>query len=247
MSIRKPILADHRRAKSRLITPFNDAFGPLREVSWVNTIIPELLWIALVQERFGLRRGIEIITAFTRDVRASQADRAGTVWAAAGKFDALPRDQLLILLESKGRMYAIDLRAALLPLAAWYPAHPLNSIFEFPEPTSSRAEFNSMKAIISSLFDRSSKVATMTQATAIWLAFDAGRLKVAPHLALAQFPKIQDYPETELSQRIAALIRAALNGFFGETGFMASGSTWPTMFWNQGLKIEPCEVDDAYS
>jgi hypothetical protein len=241
MSTRKPVLADHRRVKSRLVTPFNDAFGSLHEVSWVNTMIPELLWIALVQEQFGPHRGVEIITAFTRDVRASQADRASTIWAAAGKFDAIPRDELLILMETKGGGYAADLCAALRPLAAWYPAHPLNTIYEPPEPVSSRADLDHLKAVVAGLFDRSSWAATMTQATAIWLAFDAERLTVAPSLALAQFPKIQDYPKSELSQKIAASIRAALNSFFGETGLMASGSTWPVTFWNQGLKLEPCE------
>ncbi len=246
MSTRKPVLTDHRRIKSRLVTPFNDAFGPLHEVSWVNMMIPELLWIALVQEQFGPHRGVEIITAFTRDVRASQADRAGTVWAAAGKFDAIPRDELLILIETKGGAYAADLRAALRPLAAWYPAHPLNAIFELPQPVSARADLDHVKAIVAGLFDRSSWAATMTQATAIWLAFDAERLQVASGLALAQFPRIQDYPETELSQRIAASIRSALNLFFGEAGLMASESTWPVTFWNQGLKLDPCEVDDGH-
>ena len=247
MSTRKPVLADHRRVKSRFVTPFNDAFGPLREVSWINTMIPELLWIALVQEQCGPHRGVEIITAFTRDVRASRADRADTIWAAAGKFDAIPPGELQSLTRAKGGTYAYDLRAALRPLAVLYPTHPLNSIFNPAELLPEPADLKYVKAIVAELFDRSSRAATMTQATAVWLAFDAERLKVAPDLAIAQFPKIQDYPNTELSQKIAASIRAGLNQFFSETGLMASGSTWPVAFWNRGLKLEPCEVDDGHA
>jgi len=81
----------------------------------------------------------------------------------------------------------------------------------------------------------------MAQATAVWLAFDCGRLKFSTGLALAEFPKIQDYPDTELSQRIAASIRSSLNQFFGELDMMASGSAWPVAFWNRGLELEPCE------
>ncbi len=44
---RPPVLGDHKRVKSKLVTPFNDAFGPMREVSWINVMIPELLWIGL--------------------------------------------------------------------------------------------------------------------------------------------------------------------------------------------------------
>lgn len=46
---RTPLLGEHKRIKSKLVTPFNDAFGSMREVSWINMMIPELRWIALVQ------------------------------------------------------------------------------------------------------------------------------------------------------------------------------------------------------
>lgn len=81
----------------------------------------------------------------------------------------------------------------------------------------------------------------LVQATAIWIAFDAGMLKVAPHLALAEFPKIQDYPSTERSKEVASSIRATLNQMFGDTKWMASGTNWPAAFWNRGIEIEPCE------
>jgi hypothetical protein len=75
----------------------------------------------------------------------------------------------------------------------------------------------------------------MVQATAIWLAFDAGIL------SLARFPEIEHYPETELSQKIGASIRDGLNMFFGSQ-IHYSDATWPDHFWNRGLAIEPCEV-----
>src|SRR3546814_8711781 len=82
---RTPVLSDHKRVKSKLVTPFNEAFGPMREVSWINTMIPALLWIALIQGAWGPRRGVEVITAFTRDVRASDPARDRTIWAATDR------------------------------------------------------------------------------------------------------------------------------------------------------------------
>src|SRR3546814_14980116 len=58
-----------------------------------------------------------------------------------------------------------------------------------------------LKALVGELFDRASISAIMVQATATWLAFDADRLKVSAGLALADFPRIEDYPATEQSQR----------------------------------------------
>jgi len=208
-------------------------------------MIPELLWIALVQDKFGIRRGVEIITEFTHDVRASHSDRANTVWAAAGKFEVIPRDELRHLVDAKATAYGNDLRAALQPLATWYPEHPLNSIFGPKQIPAAHADLAQVRAIVAEYFDRSSYAATMTQATAIWLVFDADRLKVAAHSSLAQFPSIEEYPETELSRTVAASIRATLNVLFGfgEAAMLTSGSKWPVAFWNQGLKLEPCEFN----
>lgn len=238
-----PVLGDHRRVKSKLVTPFNDAFGQLREVSWINTMIPELLWIALVQEAWGPHRGVEIITAFTRDVRKSDLKRDQTIWAAAGKFTALPKGVLSEII--KGRPYRADLCAPLAPLYVHYPDHPLHELIpSTPEVTWTR-DLGGLKALVGELFDRSSTNAIMVQATATWLAFDAGRLKVSAGLALADFPQIEDYPNTEQSQRIAASIRATLNQMFSEANLMASGTEWPIAFWNRGLKLEPCEDWDG--
>jgi hypothetical protein len=245
MTARTRVLGDHKRVKSRLVTPFNAMFGPTRDVSWINMMIPELLWIAQLHGTLGDRRAVEIVTAFSRDLRAISANHDRTIWAAAGKFAELPPTLLPVLLDEKGASYADELRAALAPLAAWYPAHPLNALFDGKPPVAEPLLLAQLKAIVSDLFDRSSRAATMVQATALWLAFDADRLKVAADLALAQFPRIEDYPETELSQRIAASIRASLNQMFGETDLMASRSDWPIAFWNRGLVLEPCEFDDG--
>ena len=241
MGTRKPILADHRKVKSKLVAPFNDAFGPMREVSWINTMVPELLWIALVHEKHGSRRGVEIITAFTRDVRASDPARQGVIWAAAGKYASIPNAELQVIVQQRGAAYADELWAPLAPLASWYPTHPLNALFPNNIPSACPEGLAHLKAIVTGLFDRSARNSMLVQATAIWIAFDAARLKVAPHLALAEFPKIEEYPNTERSKQVAGSIRATLNQMFGDTKWMASGTDWPTAFWNRGLEIGPCE------
>jgi hypothetical protein len=236
---RKPVLSDHKRVKSRLVTPFNDTFGPMHEVSWVNMMIPELLWIALVQQAWGPRRGVEIITAFTRDVRASDPKRDRTIWAAAGKFATLPEGVLTGIVE--GRPYRDGLCAPLASLHAHYPDHPMRELVSAVTGPPSSQDLGTLKKLVGELFDRASTSATMVQATATWLAFDAERLKVSAGLALADFPRIEDYPKTDQSQRIAASIRATLNQMFGELDLMASGTNWPIAFWNRGLELEPCE------
>jgi hypothetical protein len=213
MSPQKPIFGDHKRIKSKLVTPFNDQLGPMREVSWINTMIPELLWIALLQNAYGPHRCVEILTAFTRDLRGSSPERADTVWAAAGKFSIVPTAELQTLANENEAKYGRELRVALRPIAALYPTHPLNNIFLFEDLTPKPHDIELVKKVIVEMYDRSSWGATMIQAHAVWLAFDLGRLVVSPDVSLARFPEIDQYPHTDLSQRIAGAIRASLNQF----------------------------------
>ncbi len=207
MSGRTAVLGDHKRVKSKLITPFNDLLGPMREVSWVNTMIPELLWIALLHDSYGDHRAVEIVTAFTRTIRAHSPDLSDTDWATAGKFADVPHEMLQPILSKLDTDCAEELRVALTPLAAWYPTHPLNAIYGAGLPAAEPRMLDRLKRIVANLYDRSQRDTIMVQATAIWIAFDSGRLKVSSDLALASFPRIEDYPATELSQRIGASSR----------------------------------------
>ncbi len=85
----------------------------------------------------------------------------------------------------------------------------------------------------------------MVQATVVWLAFDAGLLKVHEGLALAQFPKIEEYPNTEISKKVGASIRGTLNMLFGKDHLLSNAGKWSRYFWNRGLALAPCEVSDG--
>src|ERR1700754_53831 len=85
----KKILADHKRKGKILTPPFNHLFGPLQEVSWIKTILPELLWIALMHDAHGDHRAVEIVTAFSRIVRAIRPDSTEKWFAPTSHFALL--------------------------------------------------------------------------------------------------------------------------------------------------------------
>lgn len=95
------------------------------------------------------------------------------------------------------------------PLIALYPECPLGPIFA---PTPAAAPENALRrmtSLVSSLFHRADRDPMMVQATVVWLAFDAGALKVRKGLSLAQLPEIEHYPDTELSKRVGGAIRSS--------------------------------------
>jgi hypothetical protein len=81
MSKKKPVLGDHKKQGKVLIPPFTYLVGPLQDVSWISTMIPELCWIALIHEKHGSRHAVELLTTFTRMVRET-APATSHTWLA---------------------------------------------------------------------------------------------------------------------------------------------------------------------
>jgi hypothetical protein len=244
MKDRRRVLLDHKQRGKILIPPFTHMLGSVGEVSWIKTILPELLWIALIHKSHGDRRAVEIITLFSRSVRAIKPDSARKWFAATTDYTSLsPADYEQLRLALQEQKMLADILAPLEPLIESYPECPLAGLSPKPPTRSVRKNRLALvREVVASLYKRSERGPMMVQATAIWLAFDAGILKVTSDLSMARFPEIEHYPNTEISQKIGGSIRGGLNIFFGNETHYPS-ATWPDYFWNRGLTIEPCELN----
>ncbi len=84
-----------------------------------------------------------------------------------------------------------------------------------------------------------SRPAILMQAQAIYMGFATDRLIVAPGLALADFPEISKYPDTERSKEVGAAICAALNSV-GDTFLNGYDRTsWLKYFAQRCLELRP--------
>jgi hypothetical protein len=230
-----------------LAPPLQDKLTPLTEISWSKTIIPELLWIALIHNHCGLREGVELITWFTRTARHCVESEKNCVFSTVSSFGNLDnREQSSIVdqLSHDGNLASI--REAVLPLVALYPECPLKLLYSGDQVTlrSQQRDLEVLKAVVGGMYDKTERAAVMVQATAVWIAFDSGVLKVKKGLALADFPEIEYYPHTEKSQEIAASIRSAVRMLLIDP-FYPSVASWPDYFWNRGLEISDCYFTEA--
>lgn len=242
---RRQILTDHKKRGKTLVPPFTHMLGPLQEVSWVNTIIPEVSWIGLIQYQHGYRRGVELITSLARTVRSVRSDGSRHIFAAASSYAEVSGPEWVQLRETMaatGDLFQI--RESLEPLITLYPECPLGPVFAAPPVTPHENALHRMTSLVSSLFRRADRDPMMVQATVIWLALDAGVLKVQKGLSLEKFPEIERYPDTEISRKVGGVIRASVNMFFGQEQLYSHASPWPRYFWNRGLALTPCELSD---
>lgn len=244
---KRPVLSDHKKVGKRFIPPMLQLVS-FSEVKWVDWILPELLWLGLLNDRYDLARGAELALSLARAV-IKTSDYSSKTWLAPiSAYDALTekqKNEVIRTLKLSNNLQ--PLKEALTPLVAFYPGCPLNFLFEgtLLSLENSKETLEQFKELLATLFDRWEKVATLMQANAVYIAFATDLLKVTKGLALANFPAVADFPDTEESRRVAASVRATVNGFFGRY-FRDKSSNWSQYFWNRGLELEPCDYEGVY-
>ena len=246
---KKKILQDHKHHGKTFIPPFQHKLGPLREISWVKTMLPEFLWIALIQNYHGHRDGIALITEFTRIARKCSPSAQKHIFATTSSLGELTKvEKSCLQRELTVSMDLIRIQQAILPLIAFYPECPLGFLYSSNPSLHGEEKQNleRLKILVGRMYDKTSRDTMMVQATAIWCAFDSGVLRVSEGLALANFPEIEKYPRTELSKRVAASIRSSTYMFFSEPHYPTS-SNWPKYFWNRGPEIDKCYFEGSSS
>ena len=243
---RKRVLSDHKRDRKKLIAPFNYMLGGLQEVSYIDVIMPEIVWIALMHQGFGIREGAELARVLSKAAIESVVQEKKAFFGHISSYASLSDDEKKAVLTKLGDAGILDrLRRILLPLPALYPECPM--VFLFPDgvpklPDRERALAN-LKRVLEEMYDRTSPTAVFALATFTYLAFLGDALKVDKSVSLAKFPEIQNYPNTDLSKRIASGIRVFAYSYFGMVA-KEEPSTWPTNFWNRGLELEKCDFGD---
>ncbi len=240
--IAETVLNDHRRIGKKFIPPIIDKLGStFKETSWVKLSIPELIWIALLNYRCGYKEGADLSLSLAKATK----EATGKIewYAPLSSFSALTKQQKGKIIEILKQEAKLDkLVVGLYPLLCLYPQFPLSFIGKVKKPNREEREIylSHMKSVLENQYDKRSKEATFTQANAIYICFVLGKLQVTSKSSLANFPEIENYPNSEESKKIAAAIRAAINGFIG-LDIAENMTNWPAYFWNRGLEIDKCE------
>jgi hypothetical protein len=236
----KRVLQDHKQIGKKFIPPLLHLRN-VQTVKWQLPILPELLWLAILNSTCGTQTGAELAVAL-----ASSASKfVPQKWfAPASAYDSLlsgQKTEVLEVLKQSNKLGAIQY--ALNDLLWLYPACPLAFLFPSgptaPEdPKSAREAF---KSVLEELYDRGGRAPMLMQANAFFIGLSVGPMRIASDISLPNFAEIEKYPTTTESRRAGSAIRAAMMGLFGPN--YETASTWPQYFWNRGLEIEPCDFD----
>ncbi len=234
---KKGILGDHKRQGKKFIPPFLQV-GEIKETSWAHKGIPEVVWIAILQDHLGFGRSVEYSIALTR----AATDAFGMRWyGKVSSYVNIDEDQASKIRETlEEKAVLVDLQESLEPLLAMYPACPLKFLRTSQDrDTKTEEQLKVLKRIVYQLYDRDSRNSMLTQATALHLGGVAGFIQVNEGSGFEKLPEIEKYPNTETSLMVASLVRSTTNMLFNLPDEEHS-DRWANYFWDRGFEISPC-------
>ena len=232
------MLESHKRIGKRLVPPFSE-LGPLKEVSWVDEVLPELLWIGLLNAEHGIKTGAHVCAEVTKAAKPElEVLDQNAFLCLASSFELFGQDQLARIRQRLASARVLsDLQVAVSPLCIAYPKCPLASLVGGTDDLGLATA--KIRRAVSSLFDRWDEAATFVQIHAVYMTILQGRLFVTRDTSLANFPAVEAYPHTEESRKIAAACRNTINMLMKDSP-PHSATSWSGYFWNRGLDLEKC-------
>ena len=249
---RKNVLSNYKKVGKSYIPPFvyrlSDRGIELQAIKWLDNILPEILWIGLLNEKYGVKDGTEIALSFTQTYLKVLNSDERKMFLTTVAYSELSSDQRSgIVKELEGSKILMCIKQALDFLIAFYPNCPLHFLFEKEKPKLKDPEesLHKFMEIVAGFIDRRSKPAMLMQASAIHISLITKVLNIKRDNNLINLKAIIDYPETEESRQVASNIRATLSSFFMHD-YPEDGSHWVKYFWSQGMKIVPCELQQIW-
>lgn len=216
--------------------------GRLNPVKWIDTLLPEVLWLGMLNNDHGHRHGIQLAEAL-----ATAADRATApntkVFGIASAYSSISSERWseinqLISAHSFG-----ELRRTLRPLVALYPQSAFIGLWEGDQPQPLDGDIGVMRTQVGTMVNRGGRPAMLAQANAIYIAGITGKLILNQGSMLSNLEAITQYPDTEESRMVGSAVRAAILmlGRHADEDKRA-GAEWTRYFWQRGIEITSCDL-----
>ncbi len=238
---KKQILAGHRRQGKKFIPPMMQLPG-MKEVSYIDQGLPELVWIGLLSNQYGYHRGVELATELGKISFKHRGTDRHINFALASAFNALsPEARQQIVLDAEAAGILAPIRHAIAPLVALYEGCPL-AFLGLPGDARDRDVLvGEIRTVVGSMFDKYKTPALVPLACVISIRMANGGCHFTNGVRPPDLNAIVDAPESEAAQHAGSSVRIyALNELMMTTEGRTSG--WPKSFWNQGLVIDICRL-----
>jgi hypothetical protein len=232
ISNRRPVLEGHKQKGKKVFGPFSDL--KFTQISFTADIFPELLWLAMVFDRFGYHRGLDVAMQFQAALYKYAADKP---WYRLSEIAKIEQHAWLELPEAD-QPFKRSIEEALAPVAFSYPE--LSISFVRSERPSHEEILRRLSNSVARFSNRFEVAGCLLIGGYIFLQAFVGRVQV-PRKLLDGINLIFSQPDSLEADIASSSIRAFI---------MASWSIdaedegqWPKAFWRANHRLSACEVN----
>jgi hypothetical protein len=211
--------------------------GEIKFVRWLDKILPEIIWIGLLQEKLGIKRSIEICCAIAKALKDIYQEQNST-FALISNYKKLTDVQYMALLNSLSSSKMLnEISFSLKPLVILYPLCPLNKLVTNTENDyvydNVLSEF---KCILNKYFYRRAHLTNVMEGTALYMGILAGHVQYVNNTTPPDLNAlIMSSPGSALYEKTASAVRSMTVSLVSN-----ANEEWPQYFWNRGLVIDRC-------
>lgn len=234
------VLGSYRKVGGKFVPPMLQTFQ-FNYVRWSSHVMPELVWWDVIADgvshRFAARVAGEIGEYF------KGKDHRNHWWAFISDYSQLSDEDSGGLREHLSQSGVLpQLADSLSGFLTLYPDCPLTELLDSrPTGIVDVGYLLRFGNRLSELEDKRSRNGVLIQAQVVYMGFVLGRLKVKRGLALADFPEVEHYPDTEKSEVVGASICSTVNMVAGSMLPKYAEDAWVQYFWKRSLDLHPLD------
>lgn len=234
----KQILEGHKRVGKRFIPPMKQ-IPMMTDISYVNDMLPELVWIGLINDRVGYFRGARIIEKVFLVIDKIKKEGQEGNYALISSFNKLTSEQKLDIVASLRNDDVLEIiQNAIAPLVILYDECPL-SFMGPPTNTYSEEDLVSIiKQCVKKTIDRYETPAVVLYGAMLLSRLVTKTIEFSSNMDLPDFDSVINSPDSDEAKRAAGFMRA--NGL-GEFGILKLSNSWAKHFWDRNYELSPCE------
>ncbi len=243
--MKKKILQDHKQVGKKLIPLLKSSGIPLREGDYTQEILPEIIWIALIHEEIGPKRGIELVYKFVSLAKESRETKEYFNFSIASnlyKLTDVEKKNFTKELINNG-IY-LEISDILSPLIYFYKNSPFSFLSKEIDLAKDEEQIllSKLKKCVGNHFDRFQNGSVIAMANIFYVEARDGKIHYPSHIEPPDLNALIENPDSEEANSAAVHIRNHL-----KTEFMMLEHTgkynadWAKSFWNQSYRLDQCE------
>lgn len=238
---KEKILSDHKRIKKKLIPPMLQLSGGIVYAKWLNNVLPELIWIGLLQEKLGIRRSVEICGEIAAIGKEVLKDSQVLSFAYISNYKKLDDVQLAsFYTKMKNKNFLREYSNSLRELVLLYPECPLAKLVNYRQEDE-ETQCNEIKKLFSNClakyFYRQVHLTNLMESTALYMGWTSGLIKYTNNVKPPDLNVlITSHPGEEQYEKVSSSIRSSTMVLISDVDM-----DWSTYFWNKGLLIDECQ------